>query len=149
MKTPILQRLPLGFSTFSTIRNEGYLYVDKTEYAYNLITQGGRYFMSRPRRFGKSLLVSTLKEIFEGNKPLFKNLWIEKSDYPWHKHGVVVLDFSAIMFTSVEILRNRLCELLQDNANRYQLGITLNVTQPDSALETLVTALHSKFGRVT
>src|SRR5579862_8950337 len=108
MKTPILQRLPLGRSAFSAIRQAGYLYVDKTEYAYNLITQGDRYFLSRPRRFGKSLLVSTLQEILEANKPLFKDLWIEKSDYHWHKHGVITLDFSKIEASSVNDLRIRL-----------------------------------------
>jgi len=148
MKPPILQRLPLGRSAFSAIRQDDCLYVDKTEHAYNLITQGYRYFLSRPRRFGKSLLVSTLQEILEANKPLFKDLWIEKSDYQWHKHGVITLDFSAIMVTNVEILRNRLCELLQNNANRYQLGVTLHATQPDSALEELVLAFHAKFGYV-
>src|SRR5579871_6631803 len=102
MKPPILQRLPLGRSAFSAIRQDDCLYVDKTEHAYNLITQGYRYFLSRPRRFGKSLLVSTLQEILEANKPLFKDLWIEKSDYRWHKHGVIMLDLSAIMFTNIE-----------------------------------------------
>src|SRR5579872_3380005 len=133
MKTPILQRLPLGFSTFSTIRNEGYLYVDKTEYAYNLITQGGRYYMSRPRRFGKSLLVSTLKEILESNKPLFKDLWIEKSDYPWHKHGILVLDFSAIKATSPDILSRGICTLLQNIANDYALELTLDIENAEDA----------------
>ena len=83
MINKVLKKLPLGISTFSTIRNDNYLYVDKTKDIYNLITQGRRYFLSRPRRFGKSLLVSTLKEILVGNKSLFKDLWIEKSDYSW------------------------------------------------------------------
>jgi len=148
MKTPTLQRLPLGRSSFSAIRTAGYLYVDKTEYAYNLITQGDRYFLSRPRRFGKSLLVSTLQEILEANKPLFKDLWIEKSDYHWHKHGVITLDFSKIEASSVHDLRIRLCELLQIVANNYQLELTLDPQKPATALETLVQALHNKFQHV-
>src|SRR6266481_9279210 len=96
IKTSTLQKLPLGISTFSKIRNDGYLYVDKTEHAYNLITQGERYFLSRPRRFGKSLLVSTLEEILAGNKSLFKDLWIEKSDYTWQPHGIISLSLSGL-----------------------------------------------------
>ena len=129
-KTPILQRLPLGLSTFSKIRSEGCLYVDKTEHAYGLITQGYRYFLSRPRRFGKSLLVSTLQEILEANKPLFKDLWIENSDYRWNKHGVITLDFSRIEASSINDLRIRLCELLQQVANSYQLELMLNTERP-------------------
>jgi len=148
MKTTTLQRLPLGRSAFSSIRQAGYLYVDKTQYAYNLITQGDRYFLSRPRRFGKSLLLSTLQEILESNTSLFQDLWIKKSDYHWHRHGVITLDLSAIMVTNLEILRSRLCKLLQNNANHYQLGLTLHTTEPDSAFEDLVLALHAKFGHV-
>jgi len=148
MKNPTLQRLPLDLSTFRELRTSQYVYVDKTQYAYNLITGGRRFFLSRPRRFGKSLFVSMLQEVLEGNKALFKDLWIERSDYPWHQHGVIVLDLSAIMVISIEVLRARVCELLQLNANRYNLNIVLNPTQPDSALEELVSALHAKFGRV-
>src|SRR5712672_2101408 len=96
MKTLTLQQLPLGISTFSEIRNSGYLYVDKTKDIYNLLTEGKRYFLSRPRRFGKSLLVSTLKEILAGNKSLFKDLWIETSDYTWQPHGVIALSLSGL-----------------------------------------------------
>jgi hypothetical protein len=148
MQNPPLQRLPLGRSTFSALRRDGCLYVDKTEYAYNLITQGYRYFLSRPRRFGKSLLVSTLQEILEGNKSLFENLWIEKSDYHWRIHGVIVLDFSALDTADSKTLNSGLCELLQKTANRYNLGITLNAESPNSALLTLIIALHAKFGHV-
>ena len=71
-----LKKLPLGISTFSEIIQENYVYVDKTEHIYQMVTGGKYYFLSRPRRFGKSLLVSTLAELFSGNKELFKNLWI-------------------------------------------------------------------------
>src|SRR6266481_4920670 len=108
IKTSTLQKLPLGISTFSKIRNDGYLYVDKTEHAYNLITQGERYFLSRPRRFGKSLLVSTLEEILAGNKSLFKDLWIEKSDYDWQPYVVIVLDFSELSIKDIDTFENEL-----------------------------------------
>ncbi|MDR1498213.1 MAG: AAA family ATPase, partial [Puniceicoccales bacterium] len=71
-----MQRLPLGIQSFPEIRNEGYLYVDKTEVIHQLIMSGKPFFLGRPRRFGKSLLVSTMAEIFRGNKPLFEGLAI-------------------------------------------------------------------------
>jgi len=77
-----MKRLPIGIQTFSDIIQNDYLYVDKTEKIFDLVKNPkGVYFLSRPRRFGKSLLISTLNEIFEGNKKLFKDQWIYKSDY--------------------------------------------------------------------
>ncbi len=148
MKTSALQRLPLGLSTFSVIRNNGYLYVDKTEHAYNLITQGHRYFLSRPRRFGKSLLVSTLKEILAGNKPLFKDLWIEKSDYAWQPHGVIALSFSGLGIKDVDSLTSGLLRTLSRIAQSYELTESIHATSPEFALDDLVRALYSRFGKV-
>ena len=79
-----MKRLPITISTFSKLINNNCVYVDKTKYIYDLFKEEGNYyFLSRPRRFGKSLLVSTLKEFFLGNKELFKDLWIDTSDYQW------------------------------------------------------------------
>ncbi len=89
------QRLPIGIQTFRDIVENDYLYVDKTEKIFDLVSGAkGVYFLSRPRRFGKSLLISTLNEIFLGNKELFKDLWIYNSDYSWEEHPVVRIDFS-------------------------------------------------------
>jgi len=66
-----MQKLPVGIQSFSELRRGGFLYVDKTEYIHRLVVQGKYYFLSRPRRFGKSLLVSTMQELFSGNKELF------------------------------------------------------------------------------
>ena len=88
-----MKRLPIGIQTFRKLIDENYLYVDKTEHIHSLIVQGSVYFLSRPRRFGKSLLISTLNEIFEGEKELFKDLWIYEADYAWEKHLVVRIDF--------------------------------------------------------
>jgi Predicted AAA-ATPase len=71
-----MKKLPIGIQTFEIMINGGYVYVDKTEHIYRIITEARYYFLSRPRRFGKSLLVSTLKEIFSGNKQLFEGLWV-------------------------------------------------------------------------
>ncbi|MEA1912159.1 MAG: AAA family ATPase, partial [Spirochaetota bacterium] len=86
--------LPLGYSTFSEIIQTNKIYVDKTKYLYNLIETGKYFFLSRPRRFGKSLTVSTLKEIFKGNKELFKGTYIYNSNYDWKEYPVVQFDFS-------------------------------------------------------
>ncbi|MFT6150509.1 MAG: hypothetical protein ACJAUH_003214 [Saprospiraceae bacterium] len=90
-----MKKLPLGRQDFSEIINEDLLYVDKTDRVYNLIEQGKLYFLSRPRRFGKSLLISILKEIFGGNKELFKNLWIgEQSEYLFEEFPVLHFNFA-------------------------------------------------------
>ncbi len=80
-----MKRLPIGIQTFRKLIDGNYLYVDKTKHIHSLIVQESVYFLSRPRRFGKSLLVSTLNEIFEGEKELFKGLWIYRADYAWEK----------------------------------------------------------------
>ena len=86
--------LPIGIQTFSNLREEDAYYVDKTRQIRSLVKGGSRYFLSRPRRFGKSLLLSTLKELFEGNEPLFEGLYIH-GEWDWSRcHSVVRLDFS-------------------------------------------------------
>lgn len=91
----MIKKLPIGIQDFPQLIEEGYLYVDKTEHYHRLITQGAFYFLSRPRRFGKSLLISTLTSIFEGRRELFEGLWIhDKID--WKPHPVILLDFTRI-----------------------------------------------------
>ena len=90
-----MKKLPIGIQDFTKIIKDGYIYVDKTEYLFKLISSGEYYFLSRPRRFGKSLLVSTLKEIFNGNKELFKGLWIYDK-IGWEKYPVIHIDFSKM-----------------------------------------------------
>lgn len=90
-----MKKLPIGKQDFGGLRNADCIYVDKTEIIYKLINEGFYYFLSRPRRFGKSLTLTTLKEIFSGNKELFKGLWIyDKLD--WKVYPVIHLDFSLI-----------------------------------------------------
>ncbi len=94
------KKLPLSISTLPRLINENYLYVDKTQYIYKLLVQSGAFFLSRPRRFGKSLLISTLKEIFQGNKDLFKDCWIYDR-IPWEKYPVIHLDFLRVDYNSL------------------------------------------------
>ena len=95
------KRLPIGISEFKEIIDGQYLYVDKTKILYELL-QGKQYFLSRPRRFGKTLLISTLEQIFLGNSKLFKDTWIGSSDYEWKKHPVIRLNFSGMDYSSAE-----------------------------------------------
>jgi hypothetical protein len=98
------------------------IYVDKTEYAFNLIKSPGRFFLSRPRRFGKSLFVDTLKEIFEGNQKLFEGLYIhDKWDWT-KKYPVIKLDFAAGMLNSRKDLDEKIHEILF--LNEKNLGVT-------------------------
>ena len=90
------RRLPVGIQTFRRIREEGYYYVDKTAYAQRIAQDAGtHYFLSRPRRFGKSLFVDTLKELYEGSEPLFRGLAVHDG-WDWSKrHPVVRLSFAG------------------------------------------------------
>jgi hypothetical protein len=144
----MLTKLPIGISTFSELRKSQCLYVDKTRYAYDIITGYRRYFLSRPRRFGKSLFVSTLREILRGNKNLFEDLWISKSDYCWEKYGVIEFDLSTLGIDSLETLKNGLCYVLKEVAQDYSLGIEINATSSELALRDVVKALYNRFGKV-
>lgn len=86
---------PLGIQTFSEIINRGMLYVDKTEYIYRMASNGKYFFLGRPRRFGKSLLVSTMQSYFEGRKDLFKGLAIERLEKEWTEYPVLHFDMSG------------------------------------------------------
>jgi hypothetical protein len=143
-----MRRLPVDISTFSELRELNCVYVDKTEYLYNMITGGRRYFLSRPRRFGKSLLVSTLYEILTANKKLFDDLWIGKSDYTWQEHGVINLDFSLLKATNLETFKNRLADALFVIAQNYEIIIEDNIYEPDLLLKKIIFALYKQFGRV-
>lgn len=86
---------PIGIQSFSEIRENGYVYVDKTGKMYKLVSEGKYYFLSRPRRFGKSLLVSTLKAYFEGRKELFDGLAVANLEKNWKQYPVLHLDLNS------------------------------------------------------
>ena len=99
-----LRKLPLGIQDFPSLREDGYLYVDKTALVHKLVNEGRVYFLSRPRRFGKSLLCSTLAAYLEGRKELFTGLALEKLEDKWTKHPVLRLDLNAENYNSEEAL---------------------------------------------
>ena len=105
-RSPVAKRkLPVGIQTFRTIREEGCYYVDKTAYVRQLVKEGTRYFLSRPQRFGRSLLVDTLKELFQGSEDLFRRLAIHPCWDLSARHPVLRLSFGAGEFRDVEGLR--------------------------------------------
>lgn len=97
-------KYPIGIQNFEKIRREGYVYVDKTEMIYRLVNEGSYYFLSRPRRFGKSLLISTLEAYLSGNKELFKDLAIERLEQDWTKYPILHLDLNNQRYNTVESL---------------------------------------------
>jgi len=141
MKNYKKPKLPIGIESFEKIRrNPGeYVYVDKTEQIYNLVDRGSYYFLARPRRFGKSLLCSTLQALFEGKKELFNGLWMSQSDWDWQEHPVINLNFNQIARHTVEELEQGLKEALEmisrnygvvfDSSKTLQTSLTLLVEQ--------------------
>ncbi|WP_165157881.1 ATP-binding protein [Parabacteroides sp. ZJ-118] len=103
-----LRKLPIGIQTFEEIRKDNYLYVDKTDLVYQIANVGKPYFLSRPRRFGKSLLLSTFEAYFEGRKDLFEGLAIEKLESKWEKYPVLYLDLNAEKYDCKEALEQML-----------------------------------------
>jgi len=123
-----MKKLPIGIQTFSEIREENYIYVDKTKYIYKLATEGKVYFLSRPRRFGKSLLLSTIENLFKGNKKLFKGLYIHDK-WNWEKtNPVIKIDFTKGKFISPEDLEDTLKDTLDEIAENFQIELKRRTT---------------------
>jgi len=144
VKKSTLKKLPVDVSNFALMIKKNYLYIDKTEIIHSLIDKRRLYFLSRPRRFGKSLLISTLKEIFSGNKKLFKDLWIGKhSGYAWPKHPVLHFDFSNLSLGTAHEFKESLFETLDRMGKDNNIDVN-NVTQLGSKLNNLIQDLSKK-----
>ena len=104
----IFRRYPIGIQNFEQLRNMDCVYIDKTALIYQLVHTDTVYFLSRPRRFGKSLLVSTLDAYFSGKKDLFKGLAIEQLEQEWTVYPVLHIDFSRTKYTAIEDLQEQL-----------------------------------------
>lgn len=107
-------KYPIGIQSFDRLIEDGYVYVDKTDMVYSLAKEGAIYFLSRPRRFGKSLLVSTLKNYFLGRKELFKGLKIEALEKEWKVYPVFHMDFNGSDYTRQGMLENRIRSYVSD-----------------------------------
>ncbi len=135
-------KLPIGIQNFEELRTKDYLYIDKTEYYFRLIDQGKYYFLSRPRRFGKSLLISTLAAIFEGKRELFEGLWIyDKID--WATYPVIRIDFTADSVKEAG-LKHAIRDMIDMHAERF--GISLTKGNNRGRLGELIIKLHELTG---
>lgn len=122
-------KYPIGIQTFSQIRENGYLYVDKTEIVYELARSGKFYFLSRPRRFGKSLTITTLEALFEGKRELFKGLAIDSLEWDWKKHEVLHLDLNSLNYNDDLSVHDNLAWHLKKWESRY------GISEPSLRLE--------------
>ena len=120
-------KYPIGIQTFEQIIRQGFVYVDKTDMVYSLATEGKVYFLSRPRRFGKSLLLSTLRAYFEGKKELFSGLKMEMLEHDWFQYPVFHIDFNGVNFTIPGALNRVLDSILSRWEKEY--GIVTDVPQ--------------------
>ena len=107
-------KYPIGIQNFEKIRREGYVYVDKTPLMYKMVSEGSYYFLSRPRRFGKSLMVSTLEAFFSGKKELFNGLYVDSVDWDWQPYPILHLDLNVKKYEAASSL--------DDILNRALLG---------------------------
>ena len=140
-----LKRLPVGIQTFSNIIEGDMLYIDKTEYIWNMIHLGKYIFLSRPRRFGKSLLVSTLHAYFEGRKDLFKGLFIESVEKEWVQYPVLRFSMASGKHMEKDQLERYLLFMLAENERRF--GITSDSIDPNVRLRNLITSIYEKTGK--
>ena len=138
-------KYPVGIQSIEKIRKDGYVYVDKTALMHDLVTGGTIYFLSRPRRFGKSLLVSTLKAYFQGRKELFKGLTIERLEKEWAEYPVFHLDFNGTDFTKAGTLEAKIEDTIAAWEEEYG-GDSVYTTIGDRFRMVLKRA-HAKYGR--
>ncbi len=137
---------PIGIQTFERIRVEDKLYIDKTEYIYRMThTDGTYFFLSRPRRFGKSLLVSTLQSYFEGRKDLFEELAIEKLEKDWTEYPVLHFSLAGGKHMEKAQLERYLLFILNDNEQRF--GIECDSPDPNVRLLNLIKCVYDKTGK--
>ena len=139
------RKLPIGIQTFREIREDHCYYVDKTAYMGRLVAEGKHYFLSRPRRFGKSLFLDTLKELFEGNEPLFEGLAIHEQ-WDWSvRHPVLRLDFSRGNFKEPSQLQEDVAAQL--DAMEKQVGVSSDYAGASVRFSQLIKALHERSGQ--
>ena len=136
---------PIGIQTFDKIRQDGYLYIDKTKYIYEITHPGQYVFLSRPRRFGKSLLTSTFEAYFSGRKDLFKGLAIEKLEKDWTEYPVLHFDLSDIKKGTVEDFEENVNSSLASMEEEF--GIAKTSDSPGTRLKDLVERIYKKNGK--
>ena len=145
MEKKQLKQLPVGIQTFEKIITNDCLYIDKTEYIWKMIHLSSYIFLSRPRRFGKSLLLSTLQAYFEGKKELFKGLAIEQREKEWTKYPVLRISMASGKHMEKDQLERYLLYILEENEKRFSLSSDL--TDPNTRLKKLIADVYTQTGR--
>jgi len=141
-----MKKLPISIQTFESIIEQDLIYVDKTRFIHQLVNGGKYYFLARPRRFGKSLLLTTLKSYFLGRKDLFKGLYIYQKEKDWTFYPVIHIDYSLVDYnTSLEIFNISMLNHLQTIADQYDLILTEKVIS--DAFNELVLTLQKKYNQ--
>ena len=142
-----MQNLPIGISGFPELRRENCVYVDKTKYVYSLLKNNRRTFLARPRRFGKSLLLTTLEAALQGKKELFDGLWIAGSDYNWEPKGVIRLDFSELSIKNAAAFEESLLDSLM-NIGKFQNIPIEKSSNINVVFKRLIIGLYTKYSFV-
>jgi hypothetical protein len=140
-----MKKLRIGTTNFEDIRLCGDYYADKTKFLYQIVRRRDPFFLSRPRRFGKTLLVNTLEHILLGHRELFKGLWIDGSDYLWTPYPVLRLEMNKAVGDDVASMRENLVDMLKDLAE--SADVVLETTKPANMLSRLIMRLHKKTGK--
>ena len=147
LKVDGMKELPIGRQTFSEFIEQDLLYVDKTRWVWELVSRGKFYFLSRPRRFGKSLLLSTLKSFFEGRKDLFQGLYIHQQVQDWKTHPIIYLDYSHVEYRQdTATFRASLLSYLKEISAGFDIEIKENIVQ--NYFSQLVKKLDQRYGKV-
>jgi len=137
-----MKKLSTSISDFEELRQNNYLYIDKTEFLAKIISRDKYYFLSRPRRFGKTLFVDTLEKFYQGKKELFKGLYIYNQEWSWEEYPIIRLDFNRLEHSTTENLKIEMEEFLNDYAQEY--GLKLNSTLVSSKFEELIIKISEK-----
>ncbi|MGM9708862.1 MAG: ATP-binding protein [Prevotella sp.] len=145
MENKMLKRLPVGIQTYEKVIGQDCLYIDKTEYIWRMMSISNYIFLSRPRRFGKSLLVSTLQAYFEGRRELFKGLYIDSVEKEWTQRPVLRFDMSTAKHVCVEGLQQELSSKLSAYEQVYGKGLPDEVN-PNQRLEGLIKRAYAQTG---
>ena len=137
-----MQKLTSSVYTFEKLIDNGFLYVDKTEYIWKLVSAApASFFLSRPRRFGKSLTVSTLKAVFQGRKDLFEGLAIFDKEYDWKKYPVIHIDLANCDAQTPLALRRYLARILTGLASMHKVSVDIHEDELAASFESLLRAI--------
>lgn len=139
-------KYPIGIQTFDRIREDGYVYVDKTRLIYSMTHEGTVYFLSRPRRFGKSLLLSTLKNYFLGRRELFEGLEISKLEKEWKTYPVFHVDFGLGNYARTDSLDNVLNSYISEWERTYHVAHPAPTHEYSLRFHDVLKAAHAATG---